>query len=137
VLVVAPKKLGWCEEFSMKYVKMCKAVNIELAKNCPNNDMAFVNSTWGNVLGINFDTEKLVWSLPDSKKRNTLQVIKEARENETVSLKEMQKLMGRLNHVSQMAPFLNGFRDCLNEDLSKATNKFPSRIQLSVISKKI
>ena len=136
VPVVAPKKSGWCEEFSTKYAKMCKSVNMELAKNCPNNDKAFVNCTWGKVLGINFDTKTLAWSLPVSKKEKTLQAIKDARENATISLKELQKLMGRLNHVSQMAPFLNGFRHCLNEDLSKATNNFPKQIQLSVFSKK-
>ena len=78
---------------------MCKSVNMELAKNCPNNDKAFVNCTWGKVLGINFDTKTLAWSLPVSKKEKTLQAIKDARENATISLKELQKLMGRLNHV--------------------------------------
>jgi hypothetical protein len=46
-------------------------------------------------------------------------------------LKDIQKLMGRLNHVSQMAPFLNGFRHNLNEELKKAGASHPHKIKLS------
>ena len=36
----------------------------------------------------------------------------------SVTLLEMQKLMGNLNNVSLMCPFLNGFRRNLNDCLS-------------------
>jgi hypothetical protein len=107
-----------------------------LAKNCPENNKAFTCQTWGKVLGINFDTKNLSWSLPEEKRQKTLTALKKALTNETVTLLELQKLMGRLNHVSQMCPFLNGFRHCLNTDLAKATKTAPKGIQLSVSSKK-
>ncbi len=53
-----------------------------------------------------------------------------------MSLKEIQRLMSRLNHVSQMAPFLNGFRHNLNEELRKAAENSPRKIELSKFSKK-
>jgi hypothetical protein len=64
--------------------------------------------------------------LPESKKQKTLAAIKNARESEGLGLKKIQKLMGRLNHVSQMAPFLNGFRHNLNGELKKAGDNFPN-----------
>jgi hypothetical protein len=70
------------------------------------------------------------------KKQKTLAEIKNACESESLSLKEIQRLMGRLNHVSQMAPFLNGFRHNLNEELRKAAEKSPRKIELSEFSKK-
>ena len=136
VPLVAPKKTQWCQEFSTKYSQTCQDLNMKLAPNCPDNDKAFTCQTWGKVLGIIFDTNTLTWELPEMKRFKTLKAIKKARENDVVSLKEMQKLMGRLNHVSQMCPFLNGFRHCLNSDLAKATTQHPKPIILSVFSKK-
>jgi hypothetical protein len=110
--------------------------NMTFAPNCKKNDKAFTCQTWGKVLGINFDTSNLTWSLPDSKKQKTLAAIKNACESDSLSLKEIQRLTGRPNHVSQMAPFLNGFRHNLNEELRKAAEKSPLKIELSEFSKK-
>ncbi len=136
VPLVAPGKTKWCQEFSEEYSKLCGEINMELEPNCKNNDKAFTCQTRGKVLGINFDTSNLTWSLPDSKNQKTLAEIKNARESESLSLKEIQRLMGRLNHVSQMALFLNGFRHNLNEELRKAAEKSPRKIELSKFSKK-
>jgi hypothetical protein len=136
VPVVAPEKTRWCQEFSTTYTELCKEINMELAPDCKNNDKAFTCQKKGKVLGIIFDTENLSWSLPESKKQKTLAAIKNARESEGLGLKEIQKLMGRLNHVSQMAPFLNGFRHNLNGELKKAGDNFPNKIKLSNTSLK-
>jgi hypothetical protein len=44
--------------------------------------------------------------------------------------------MGRLNHVSQMTPFRNGFRHNLNKELKKAEENIPNKIKLSSSSQK-
>ncbi len=85
VPLVAPGKTKWCQEFSEEYSKLCGEINMELAPNCKNNDKAFTCQTRGKVLGINFDTSNLSWSLPDSKKQKTLAEIKNARESEKSS----------------------------------------------------
>jgi hypothetical protein len=135
VPVVAPKKTGWCEEFSAKYKELCDEIHMPLADDCPLKNKAFTCSTKGKVLGIWFDTENLSWKLPDDKIQKTEKAIIDALLGNSISLKQMQKLMGRLNHVSQMCPFLNAFRMPLNQDLAKAIAAFPSNIQLSSTSK--
>ena len=136
VPLVAPKNSGWCEEFSEKYRAMCDDINMPLAPDCPKKDKAFTCSTTGKVLGINFDTEKLAWKLPNTKRKLALAAIKSTLESKSVFVKQLQKLMGRLNHVSQMCPFLNGFRDPLNKDLAKAIAASPKNIIMSTQAKK-
>jgi len=136
VPVVAPKNSGWCEEFSSKYKNLCNEINMKLAPDCSLKDKAFTCSTYGKVLGIEFNSENLTWTLPLGKRELALKAVKNAIESVSMNLKNMQKLMGRLNHVSQMCTFLNGFRDPLNRDLAKLIYKSPKSIQLSVQSKK-
>jgi hypothetical protein len=53
------------------YVNLCKEINIDVTVSCPKFEKAFVNSTFGKVLGIFFDTKKLCWKLPDGKIEKT------------------------------------------------------------------
>jgi hypothetical protein len=89
-----------------------------LAPDCPKFEKAFSKSTFGKVLGIFFDTEKLAWKLPPDKNRKVLDLIHEIENKESLSLLDMQTLMGNLNHVSQMLPFLSNFRFNLNKCLA-------------------
>jgi hypothetical protein len=41
VPVVAPEKTNWCQDFSATYTELCKEINMELAPDCKNNDIAF------------------------------------------------------------------------------------------------
>ena len=136
VPLVAPKNSGWCEEFSEKYRTLCDDINMALAPDCPKKDKAFTCSTTGKVLGIKFDTNTLSWKLPRAKKKLALAAIKSALDSNSIHAKQLQKLMGRLNHVSQMCPFLNGFRDPLNKDLSRAISAEPKAIIMSIQAKK-
>ncbi len=124
---VAPEGTGWCEEFSLKYRRLCDEINLELAEPCPNFEKAFDCSKFGKVLGIHFDTSDLTWKLPSDKVDSTLKSITEATARQTVPLKEMQSLMGRLNHVSQMCPFLNSFKHPLNIMLAESLNNGSAR----------
>ena len=56
--------------------------------------------------------------LPDDKKQRALADIRRLVAGEEVDLLSMQKLMGRLNDVSLMYPYHNGFKRPLLEDLS-------------------
>ena len=46
----------WCETFYNTYINICKAINLELAENCPSMEKAFGVTTKGKVLGILFDS---------------------------------------------------------------------------------
>ena len=135
VPVVAPEKTQLCQDFSANYRENCKKMNIGLAKDCPAKEKAFCNVTEGKVLGIWFDTSDLSWSLPKDKKDKTLRKIYDAIKSEFITVLQMQKLMGHLNNVSMLCPFLNGFRGNLNHDLGISLSSNFEIVKLSVQSK--
>ena len=73
-------------------------------------EKAFVNQTASKVLGIWFDTDKLEWSYPMDKTTEAIQDIHEILASTQVPLRTMQKIMGKLNDVAQLCPFLKAFR---------------------------
>ncbi len=87
---------------------------MNLAKDCPNFEKAFSNATLGKMLGIFFYTKTLSWSLPKEKIEKTLSIIHAIESKNTICLLEMRQLMGSLNHIGQMCPFLLNFRFNLN-----------------------
>ena len=115
---VSTAESGLCEKFSKTYKEVCEVINLKLADNCDRNEKAFTNVTYGKVLGIWFNSENLSWHLLTEKKEKTLRCIHMVMNTVSVTLLEMQKLMGNLNNVSLMCPFLNGFRRNLNDCLS-------------------
>ena len=106
-----------CQAFTQQYKQLCADIGIKLADNCPKFEKAFENSQYGKILGILFDSEDLTWKLPSEKVYKTLFAIDNALKEETISLKTMQKLMGRINDVCLMCPFLHCFKRSLNDDL--------------------
>jgi hypothetical protein len=126
--VVAPASSGWCEEFSLKYRKLCSSLNIDMAKPCPNFDKAFDCSKFGKMLGIWFDTRNQTWGMPTDKILSTIESIVDAYEADTVSLLTMQCLLGKLNNFAQMCPFMNCFKHPLNRDLAVCIQKGATRL---------
>jgi hypothetical protein len=118
--VVSPAGTNWCEQFSEEYTRVCKMVNVKLAEDCPEKDKAFTNQTSGKVLGIWFDTVSLKWRLPVEKSNKALTAIHDIYKSETVNLLTMQKLLGRLNDIALMCPFLSAFRRPINELCTEA-----------------
>jgi hypothetical protein len=120
VPVVAPAHTDWADKFYKEYKKICDSINLELAKASPDLDKAFGCSKKGKILGIWFNTSDLTWSLPEDKRAKTVEEIETSRNQQICSLKQMQTLMGRLNFVSSMCPFMNIFKWNLNNALSEA-----------------
>jgi hypothetical protein len=117
VPVVAPSTTGWCEEFSRNYKYICKATNVAIAADCPHCEKAFTNQTEGVILGIKFNTKKQEWSLPKEKADELIRKILWAVEASSMSLKQTQQLLGSLNDLSQMCPFIKPFRALVNSFL--------------------
>ena len=134
--LVAPANKDWCQSFSKEYEIICRNINIKLAENCPKLEKAFVNSTRGKVLGIIFNTTNLSWELPEDKRTKCLQKIHDALYGERVSLLQMQKLMGYLNFVGQLCPFIAGFKNPLNRVLAQLQEKPTQTCNLSQAAKK-
>jgi hypothetical protein len=113
-----PAGSRWGECFVNTYKKICQDINIELAEDCENCDKAFTNKTCGKVLGVWFRSSDLTWKLPEEKVELYLQKIAEVAGSSSVTLDDMQSLMGRLNFLCMMCPFLKSFRYNLNKELS-------------------
>ena len=128
---VGPHNKDWCQQFSTVYKKLCQEVGIALAPDCDKKEKAFTNSKIGKVLGIFFDSEKMCWSLPEEKKWKTVRAILHCKQGNPINLLEMQKLVGRLNDVSLMCPFLNGFKRSILDDLSLLHELVDRPIKLS------
>lgn len=135
-MVVPYNKKNWCLEFTEHYRKICKDLNILLAEDCKDNDKAFSCVQKGKVLGIWFNTSDLTWSYPEEKTEKVLRVIDAAISSSEVSLLEMQKLMGSLNDITLMCPFLKIFSTCLNETLGWLQSNIGKTSSLTVQAKK-
>jgi hypothetical protein len=107
---VTPAGSGWSLSFSTAYHEICRDLNIPLAAPCPNKEKAFTCQTSGRVLGSWFDTSSLSWSYPKDKLVPLVRDLMLTREQGTCHLRHLQSLMGLLNDVSQLCPFLKGFR---------------------------
>jgi len=137
VPIVAPfSKKEWVLEFTSQYREICNKLDILLAADCPEFDKAFSCTNFGKVLGIWFHTEDLTWSYPEEKRDKTLRNIEEVIQADKVSLLEMQTLMGRLNDIALMCPFLRGFKGPLNENLGWLQCNMGKKTELSMQAKR-
>jgi hypothetical protein len=132
--VVAPACKNWCPVFSSEIINTCENLNIPLAVDCPKNEKAFVNQQYGKVLGIFFDSKNCQWKLPEEKHIKYLNYVLKAIHAKDLSLLEFQKLLGILNNICLMAPFLRGFKFNLNQHLRFLLSNEDARIVLNVNS---
>ena len=122
VPIVSPNHMSWCKDFTNVYKNLCDELNVKLAPDCPNNEKAFSNQKRGRILGIDFDTTDLTWSIPFEKREKCLIAIKNAIETGKIDLLGIQKLMGRLGDLGQLCPFMKAFKKPLNDVLSYLQN---------------
>ena len=115
---VAPAETGWCQNFSKIYKDTCKTANIKLAEDCPRKEKAFVNSTTGTILGIQFNTKILSWRISTEKSSEILNDIHTLLHSGHADLKQIETLAGRLSNFGQMSPFLQAFKRPLNDLLA-------------------
>jgi hypothetical protein len=123
VPMVSPKNSGLTEKFYTEYRNICAKINLPLAEQCPLNEKAFGPTNTGTVLGINFNSKNLTWSLSTEKKEKLFQIIDNFTNQKTCNLKEIQKLIGKLTDFSQMCCFMKGFKYNLLSLLKKFEDK--------------
>jgi hypothetical protein len=116
--LVTPEHWTAGHSFASAYEYVCTEINAKLAPPCPKQEKTFSNVTHGSVLGIVFDTENLTWSITPVKLARILRRLQAPLNGNSLSLLDAQKLLGTLNDIGQMAPFLNGFRQPLQEFLT-------------------
>jgi hypothetical protein len=119
VPVVSGKGTGWTELFTAKYKEVCEKVKVPLAPDCERHEKAFGPTTFGTVLGVNFDSAEMTWSLPATKEAVIQQTIDDFCARKTCTLLEIQKLHGKLSDFALSCDFMLGFRHHLIQVLGK------------------
>jgi hypothetical protein len=114
VPIVTPARSSSGQAFADAYSAICEHIGAALAPPCPHLEKAFSDSTSGTVLGIQFDTVSMTWSISSEKRARILQKIHGPLLGHPTSLQDLQKLIGTLNDIGQMCPFLRGFRQPLH-----------------------
>jgi hypothetical protein len=114
VPVVVPADSSAGARFLEAYTRMCADCNIDLAPPCPNLEKAFHSSREGTVLGVIFRTTDLSWSISRDKLDDIMRSISRPLLGDSMTLLDMQKLMGQLADFGQMCPFLKAFKLPLN-----------------------
>jgi hypothetical protein len=130
VPIVSPAGSRITEHFTTELRKFCQKINVPLAPYCPKNEKAFGPSTRGTVLGIEFDSSKMTWRLPEEKRIETLQLIKKFLDGNSCSLLQFQKLHGKLNSFRQLFIFLKGFRFHQIKYLKEFASKNSTRLEI-------
>jgi len=92
-------------KFVGTYRASLEKLNIKAAADDPTCTKAFDCSTSGEILGIRFDTKTFTWSLPHDKLYRLVVELRElADSSKRYSLRQLQKILGKLNHISQLCP---------------------------------
>lgn len=117
---VCPKHCPHGDNFAENYLKLCKDLNLTITDDCEKKEKAFKNSTTGKVLGIIFDTKNQTWKLTEKKICNINELAIRAIKQNELKIVEFQSLLGRLNFVGSMCPFLSQFKYTMNCCLKKA-----------------
>jgi hypothetical protein len=108
---------------------------VGLAENCPKNAKAFEHVKKGVVLGIGFDSEKLEWFLPEEKADRFQRGILDAMHMDFMDLLQIQQVMGVVNDIILMCPFMKPFRVSGNKHLQDLGNDKSRSVRLSSMFK--
>jgi hypothetical protein len=110
VPMVASKESKLTEKFTSAYKHICQQLNVPLAEECKKHEKAFGPSTFGTVLGIQFDSELMEWCIAKEKEKSLQDSIDFFLTRKTCTLKQIQKLHGKLANFAQTMDFMKGFR---------------------------
>jgi hypothetical protein len=119
VPMVSPGGSGLTERFTSLYREICDSLNVPLAPYCEKHEKAFGPTTFGTVLGINFDSVQMTWSLSTEKEAGIQLIIDQFLTKKTCTLLEIQKLHGKLSDFAMSCDFMMGFRHHLIQQLGK------------------
>ncbi len=108
--VISPADDSSCARFYDCYLSLCRDLNVKLAPPCPHSDKSFGPTTSGIVLGVQFHSSSLTWSLPHRKLSLIAQSIDQFLASSTSTLPPLQTLLGLFNDVCLMFDFLKFLR---------------------------
>ena len=97
--------------FVEQYRNALQVLNLRAADDDPFCTKSFDCSQEGEVLGIRFNTKDFTWSLPHGKLASLVTDLRRMASGEDTlfSLRELERILGKLIHVSQLCPPLKTF----------------------------
>ena len=107
---IGPKNTLYAEKFACAMRTICSYVNMPLAPLCPNREKAFEVQTRGTVMGIGFNSKDMSWFLPKDKADRTISRCLEIYNSSQIGLKQLEKAMGSINDLAQMAQFAKFYK---------------------------
>ena len=101
VCACSPEGSVQVDQFYDSYLDTCEKLNIKLA-DPGDPDKAFSPRMEGQVLGINYDSTDMTWSLGKDKLNIILNIIEEVMENGEASVRTFKKLSGKLVDIRDL-----------------------------------
>ena len=103
VVAVGPDWNQGIWNFDKAYHEVCEHVGVSLADRS-DKDKSFAPTTRGQVLGVDYDTESFTWTIREDKMIRMLHMLKEAIDQDTVSVEHMLSLRGKLINYMFLVP---------------------------------
>ena len=92
-----------CWDFFEAYKQVCARIGVSLASE-DDPSKAFAPCSGGIILGIHYDLDSWTWKIPDDKISFMMKGLFAVRDQPSVSMEEMQELVGRVNHYHLLIP---------------------------------
>ena len=117
-VVVPANRIHILRKYFQHYKNICEKLGIKLSQS-NDKQKCFEEETKGEVLGIVFDTELMIWNMPQSKKKVLIKLLREIIFKPCFgSLKSWETITGKLQHLSGLWPpgkfFLDSFINAVN-----------------------
>lgn len=101
VCACAPEGCDMIDKFYETYHLTCQRLNIKLA-DPTDQDKAFSPRTKGQVLGVDYDSVNMTWSLRQDKITIILHIIEDVMEDGEATVRTLKKLCGKLVDIRNL-----------------------------------
>jgi len=103
MVAAAPQQVDSLYKFVAAYQEVAALVGVKLAPTT-DPDKAFLPCKEGIVFGVLYNTESWTWSIPENKMAAINNAIIEACEKKSMTVRQIQSLVGKLVHIKPLVP---------------------------------
>jgi len=103
IVAAAPAQSEKLHEFVTAYQKVAESIGVKLAPT-DDPDKAFLPCKKGVIFGVEYDTTKWSWRIPEAKLAAITNAILTACEERQLKVRQAQSLIGKLVHIKPLIP---------------------------------
>ena len=130
VCSASPRGSSRAKDFYDSFKTICKDLGVQLAPE-GDKDKEFGPTTKGLVLGIVYDTINWTWSIKEDKLSIILNRIQDCEENESMTLREVKSLCGKLIDIRCLYPDFKFYLGNLIMDSTNSGTDMSIQVSLS------